>query len=470
MDSMSDSGESYYVALYAVVSFVLVMLIVLLLYVACTKKYRLNWFEQNLLETADAKELAHSQEALMCQDSVPGSSRTLCTSPGGNDKFWVPHNLHRQSSVCVSEVETSPEDSLPASPVSPTGYQSTSPSISCPTAQQIATASLCSGPVPITRNDIILSAAGPVRPKVASMQSKLDHTKIDTSLYQKEQPSEPEDIRGSVHITLTYDPVAGILTVRLIEAHDLQARDFSGTADPYAKIRLLPDRTNIWQTRIHKRTLNPVFDEDFVFEVRPATIGRRTLEIILYDFDAYSRHHSIGGVQLPLAHVDLSERVSLWRSLGPCSDRDAKAELGDLMVSLAYLPSAERLTVVVIKARNLRVVDDTRTSSDPYVKVSLIHGVKRLKKRKTGVHRNTVCPVFNEALTFDVNRETLKNCSIEFCVMHDSLLGASELLGRNLVGRTSDSRQEERDFFNEILHSKTATAQWLSLSDPRTPR
>lgn len=59
MDSVSDSDESYYVALYAVVSFVLVMLIVLLLYVACTKKYRLNWFEKNLLETADAKELAH---------------------------------------------------------------------------------------------------------------------------------------------------------------------------------------------------------------------------------------------------------------------------------------------------------------------------------------------------------------------------------------------------------------------------
>lgn len=40
-----------------------------------------------------------------------------------------------------------------------------------------------------------------------------------------------------------------------------------------------------------------------------------------------------------------------------------QADLGELMVSLAYLPSAERLTVVVIKARNLRVVDDTRSSS-----------------------------------------------------------------------------------------------------------
>lgn len=108
--------------------------------------------------------------------------------------------------------------------------------------------------------------------------------------------------------------------------------------------------------------------------------------------------------------------------------------------------------------------------SDPYVKVSLINGTKRLKKRKTGVHRNTVCPVFNEALTFDIGKETLRNCSIEFCVLHDSLLGASELLGRSVVGRGPESRPAEKDFFAEMLHSKTATAQWLSLGDPRTFR
>jgi hypothetical protein len=215
----------------------------------------------------------------------------------------------------------------------------------------------------------------------------------------------PDDVRGTLHFTMLYDPMAGILTIRLIEvsikkfyktfsiqisfqAHDLQPRDFSGSADPYAKVRLLPDatKTNMWQTRIHKRTLNPgnlfkalsqissfkfllfsftflVFDEDFVFEVRPATIGRRTLEVLLYDFDAYSRHVCIGGLKISLAHVDLSDKVELWKSLGPCAEIDAKVELGDLMISLSYLPSAERLTVVVIKARNLRVFDDSRNSS-----------------------------------------------------------------------------------------------------------
>lgn len=57
-----------------------------------------------------------------------------------------------------------------------------------------------------------------------------------------------------------------------------------------------------------------------MFEVRPATIGRRTLEVLLFDFDAYSRHVVIGGAQLPLANVDLSDRIDLWRALGPCSE------------------------------------------------------------------------------------------------------------------------------------------------------
>lgn len=47
-----------------------------------------------------------------------------------------------------------------------------------------------------------------------------------------------------------------------------------------------------------------------------------------------------------------------------------QAELGDLMISLSYLPSAERLTVVLLKARNLRIVDDSRSTSG---KLSLNH-------------------------------------------------------------------------------------------------
>lgn len=45
--------------------------------------------------------------------------------------------------------------------------------------------------------------------------------------------------------------------------------------------------------------------------------------------------------------------------------------------------------------------------SDPYVKVSLMCEGKRIKKRKTSVKKNTLNPVYNEALVFDVPQENV---------------------------------------------------------------
>lgn len=63
------------------------------------------------------------------------------------------------------------------------------------------------------------------------------------------------------------------------------------------------------------------YDEDFVFEERPAMIGRRTLEILMYDFDSYSRHVCIGGTEIPLNQLDLSKKVDIWRPLVSCAEQ-----------------------------------------------------------------------------------------------------------------------------------------------------
>lgn len=64
-----------------------------------------------------------------------------------------------------------------------------------------------------------------------------------------------------------------------------------------------------------------VFDEDFVFEENTSVIDKRTIEILLYDFDAYSRHVCIGGAQIPLNSLDLNEKVELWTPLGSCAEQ-----------------------------------------------------------------------------------------------------------------------------------------------------
>jgi synaptotagmin-1 len=43
--------------------------------------------------------------------------------------------------------------------------------------------------------------------------------------------------------------------------------DTNGSCDPYIKVFILPDKKKKFETKPQKRTLNPVFNETFVFKV-----------------------------------------------------------------------------------------------------------------------------------------------------------------------------------------------------------
>ncbi len=83
-------------------------------------------------------------------------------------------------------------------------------------------------------------------------------------------------------------------------------------------------------------------------------------------------------------------------------------ELGELSLTLCYLPAAGRLTVTIIKAINLKAMD-LNGKSDPYVKVTLISCGKRIKKKKTSVLKNTLHPIFNESMLFDIPQEQIEH-------------------------------------------------------------
>lgn len=59
------------------------------------------------------------------------------------------------------------------------------------------------------------------------------------------------------------------LMVGIIQAAELPAMDMGGTSDPYVKVYLLPDKKKKFETKVHRKTLNPVFNEQFTFKVSP---------------------------------------------------------------------------------------------------------------------------------------------------------------------------------------------------------
>ena len=135
--------------------------------------------------------------------------------------------------------------------------------------------------------------------------------------------SIPEDTQqGSLHFSLMYDPEQSLLTVKLIQAADLVPRDFSGSLDPYCRLRLLPNQKLQLQSKVRRKTRCPEFEEEFIFDVQQADIGSRTLEILVFDFDQYSRDECIGQVHMPLEHVELSrEPTFVCRAILPYDDQ-----------------------------------------------------------------------------------------------------------------------------------------------------
>ena len=55
--------------------------------------------------------------------------------------------------------------------------------------------------------------------------------------------------------------------VGIIQAAELPAMDMGGTSDPYVKVYLLPDKKKKFETKVHRKTLNPTFNEQFIFKV-----------------------------------------------------------------------------------------------------------------------------------------------------------------------------------------------------------
>lgn len=147
--------------------------------------------------------------------------------------------------------------------------------------------------------------------------------RIKPELYKQRSLDSEEGRRsnskacGKLNFILKYDCDLEQLIVKIHKAVNLPAKDFSGTSDPYVKIYLLPDRKTKHQTKVHRKTLNPVFDEVFLFPVPYNDLEARKLHFSVYDFDRFSRHDLIG--QVVVDHffdlADFPRECILWKDI-----------------------------------------------------------------------------------------------------------------------------------------------------------
>eukprot|EP00074_Homo_sapiens_P107482 XP_024304043.1 synaptotagmin-15 isoform X6 [Homo sapiens] len=184
---------------------------------------------------------------------------------------------------------------------------------------------------------------------------------INPELYKfpedKSETDFPDGCLGRLWFSVEYEQEAERLLVGLIKAQHLQAP--SETCSPLVKLYLLPDERRFLQSKTKRKTSNPQFDEHFIFQVSSKTITQRVLKFSVYHVDRQRKHQLLGQVLFPLKNETLVGdcRRVIWRDL-EAESLEPPSEFGDLQFCLSYNDYLSRLTVVVLRAKGLRLQED----------------------------------------------------------------------------------------------------------------
>jgi len=279
---------------------------------------------------------------------------------------------------------------------------------------------------------------------------------------EEEHPEmkKKKKILGSIKYKVEYDFMTSTLTVTVLEAKDLAAMDIGGTSDPYVKVYLLPDKNKKYETKVHRKTLNPVFNESFKFLVPYGDVMGKTLVFAVFDFDRFTKNDEIGEVRVPVCNIDLAYVEEHWQELRSTT---GDGHLGDICFSLRYVPTTGKLTVLVMECKNLKKMD-VGGLSDPYVKIALMQNGKRLRKKKTSIKKFTLNPYYNESLTFDVPFEWIQSVTLLVTVVDYDRVGGNEPIGCVEVG-CSSTKGELRHWSDMLANPRRPVAKWHTLKE-----
>uniref|UniRef100_A0A3Q1ICK0 C2 domain-containing protein n=1 Tax=Anabas testudineus TaxID=64144 RepID=A0A3Q1ICK0_ANATE len=272
---------------------------------------------------------------------------------------------------------------------------------------------------------------------------------------KEKEGEEAEDKKLSDGYTLLFQLIVGIL-----QAQDLAAMDMGGTSDPYVKVYMLPDKKKKFETKVQRKNLCPVFNETFTFKIPYTELGGQTLVLQVFDFDRFGKHDVIGEIKIPMNTIDLGQPIHEWKDLTG-GEKEEQEKLGDICISLRYVPTAGKLTVNIMEAKNLKKMD-VGGLSDPFVKVVLQHNGKRIKKKKTSVKQNTLNPYFNESFSFEIPFSQIQKVQVLITVYDYDKLGSNDPIGKCWIGYGA-SGVGLRHWSDMLANPRRPVAQWHTL-------
>ncbi|XP_028263939.1 synaptotagmin-1 [Parambassis ranga] len=294
---------------------------------------------------------------------------------------------------------------------------------------------------------------------------------------------EQENIKqvyGSVRFSVYYDKLQSRLVVTVLQVEGLLEHSQARSLQPFVKVRLMwagsqgleveglqdeeGEQTppvlwtvlHEWRTCIVKGSCNPLFGDQFscILKEDREKLHDLNLRMEVRNFDKFSRDTVLGEVKVPLDQLKTSYPVELQEDL----QIPQKDLVGEVLLSLKFLPTSQRLEVGLLKIRMIL----TESSSDAalYARISVQCNHCKLRYQKTSAVPRCLVTVFNEVLMFSLLEFPLEQCKILVSV-YETKKSAKHLIGQFRVER--DSIWEDEHFTLMMRSVRQPVAKWHGL-------
>uniref|UniRef100_A0A1I8MB26 C2 domain-containing protein n=1 Tax=Musca domestica TaxID=7370 RepID=A0A1I8MB26_MUSDO len=274
-------------------------------------------------------------------------------------------------------------------------------------------------------------------------------------------------ITGYLCVGLNYDknsitPQGVDLQVNILEAKGLILPFKVDSIDTFVRVYLVPDQTGSLQTKVVEDSSTPTYNEALHFWLSKH-YARHSLWFHL--FHNGNAHTLIGEAEMEIGEIP--KPTTTWIPL--TDSRKVNAQWGELMFSLSYLPTAERITIVVVKARNLQLRVPSKRNPDImhdiqniFVKVYLMNNDKKVLKKRTSLKRKDRCPVFNEFVIFSLPPQSLTTAQIRLTVYGTTQDDPATVtpLGHVFAGSTCSNGKGLRHWHQMLSSLRKPVAMW----------
>ncbi|XP_058243564.1 synaptotagmin-6 isoform X1 [Hemibagrus wyckioides] len=275
---------------------------------------------------------------------------------------------------------------------------------------------------------------------------------------------DKEHIQGMLRFSLFYDQLQSQLVVTVLDARGLAARMFSQSVTPFVHVRVLclaveaeeQQLTCVlqeWQTRPVKDSCNPTFGERFSCTVTKEEMPRVTVRLEVRDFNKYSRHGILGEVRASLKGLNILYPLEMLADL-----QQAKKDIvGEVLLSLKYMPTSHRLEVGVLKLR--MVFRSSKVEKALYVKTKIVCNQCVIRQQRTPERTRWDVTVFNEVLIFTLPEAQIRECILTLSVYELCPPKRSKcLIGRLSFGKTENVEDEH---WRLMIHAlRQPVAKW----------